>query len=353
MLFAPAQTTYFNDMRDQDNLFKLIAALSFVLINLNIFFESRKIFFQAGIVLVFVAEILLGTSIFDRPSRVYPYQSPPFVSYLRKDPDSFRIFGMDNILYPNIATAYQIQDIRWLNALIPQRVYDFSLRFIGTEEELNTIRYTGITFPKSVKMMNLLNVKYIISAAELDGRVGQSAQFHNVYFDKNIHVYQNDDVLPRAFVVHHVLNVDGFQEALNQMDVSSFDPAQVAVVENLPAELSMLINQHEQLGLPSVGAVKLVNSGQLDVTVTSESPGLLVVTDQYYPGWQVFVDGEQSTLYAVDGIFRGVFLEKGFHSIQFKYRPLSFIIGAIISILSLLVVVIFIISTLKVLHKNE
>ena len=127
------------------------------------------------------------------------------------------------------------------------------------------------------------------------------------------------------------------------------DLRQTAVVEKLPIELENLVNENDWQIQSVAGSAKLINLGELNVEVNTSAPGLLIVTDQYYPGWQAFIDGKQAAIYAVDGIFRGVFLEEGDHIIQFKYQPLWFIIGGIISSLSLLITVIFIISRSKVL----
>ena len=134
---------------------------------------------------------------------------------------------------------------------------------------------------------------------------------------------------------------------MDQMKKPSFDPRKAAVVENLPAELTRLINQHGQPISFTTGKTETVNSGQLNVSVEAEAPGLLVVSDQYYPGWIAYVDGKPAPIYAVNGILRGVYLEKGRHVIQFKYRPLSFMVGALISTILFLFVLAMLIKRRK------
>ncbi|MCC6408286.1 MAG: hypothetical protein IT453_14070 [Planctomycetes bacterium] len=52
-----------------------------------------------------------------------------------------------------------------------------------------------------------------------------------------------------------------------------------------------------------------------------DGAGLLVLTEQHYPGWTVEVDGTPRELLLVDGIFRGVELEPGEHEVVFRYEP--------------------------------
>jgi hypothetical protein len=157
-----------------------------------------------------------------------------------------------------------------------------------------------------------------------------------VYQDQDALIYQNKDAFPRAFIVYQVNNVASFHHALDVLKTANLDLRQVGVVENLPLELENKINQTD-LQMPSVdGNATVISSGELNVEVSTTSPGLLIVSEQYYPGWNAYVNGKPTQVYAVDGILRGIFLEAGDYVVEFKYRPLSFVIGGILSAISLL-----------------
>lgn len=70
--------------------------------------------------------------------------------------------------------------------------------------------------------------------------------------------------------------------------------------------------------------------------ITSNTGGVLVLTDLYYPGWTAQVDGHPADLLRADGFFRAVALSAGSHQVVFRYRPLSFWIGAALSLFALL-----------------
>ena len=65
--------------------------------------------------------------------------------------------------------------------------------------------------------------------------------------------------------------------------------------------------------------------------LTTSTPGLLVVTDLHYPGWIAESAGRRLPILRADGWFRAVALPAGTHTVVFRYRPLSFFIGAGIS----------------------
>lgn len=73
----------------------------------------------------------------------------------------------------------------------------------------------------------------------------------------------------------------------------------------------------------------------LTVRFDLEGRGLLVVLDQYYPGWVASVDGRERPIHRVAGLFRGVEVAAGEHLLRMEYRPLSFRAGAAISVAAL------------------
>ena len=75
-------------------------------------------------------------------------------------------------------------------------------------------------------------------------------------------------------------------------------------------------------------------NSHVQIRARLSTPGILVLTDSYYPGWKVFVDGAQKKLLRANHFFRAVELPAGNHSVEFVYDPLSFKIGLLISLLT-------------------
>ena len=69
------------------------------------------------------------------------------------------------------------------------------------------------------------------------------------------------------------------------------------------------------------------------LAVTMTAPGILVLTDMYYPGWTARVDDNSPTpALCVNHILRGVVVPEGAHTVRFDYRPTSLYWGAAVSL---------------------
>jgi Bacterial membrane protein YfhO len=519
-------SNYSSDLEFISIAFGLIIIISLMLYLLAVY-QRRPLFSQylvqiTLLIIVAMEPFFWGIRI-NRPDRFDPFQVPPFINFLHKE-ENFRIFGLDGTLYPNISTAYHLADIRWLSALVSQRTYDFTARFIESNE-VNSLRLTGTILPISDNMFDLLNVKYILKqnsyikgldncllttddqpyfgkntlnqliyeqnrgkknffpalplningatrmgifaqppqgfatslivpngASNLNFSIGLNpgvfrpeygdgvtfkiilleqeskveifskyvdpknnpcdrkwfdesldlkkwagkevtlrfttmggpardisydwaywgdiqlaavansisvegavthVPYNLVYQDQDVLIYQNTDVYQRAFVVYDLINASSFNQALDLLANPNIDLRQTAIVENLPIDLKTDIEKGKQKLSSGLASIKQITPDSLAVEVETNSPGLLVVSEQYYPGWHACVDGKETPIYAVDGILRGVFLSAGKHTVIFEYKPLSFSIGLMVSVTSLFVTIVYLIHFSKKLPHVE
>ncbi|MEM9777719.1 MAG: YfhO family protein, partial [Chloroflexota bacterium] len=75
--------------------------------------------------------------------------------------------------------------------------------------------------------------------------------------------------------------------------------------------------------------------GFIKMSVFTVEPRLLVLTDTNYPGWSATVNGEAAEIIELDGLLMGVELPVGEHDVVFEYRPQTFQIGFIITLITL------------------
>ena len=72
-----------------------------------------------------------------------------------------------------------------------------------------------------------------------------------------------------------------------------------------------------------INQVECIKYGDNSVVyhVNTSSKQLLVTTETNYPGWNVYVDGKKADIIDVNYMKRGVVVDAGFHTVEFKFEP--------------------------------
>jgi uncharacterized membrane protein YfhO len=97
----------------------------------------------------------------------------------------------------------------------------------------------------------------------------------------------------------------------------------------------------EPTGSQPAAAARVEDLGpdEVRVTATADGPSYLVLDDFYHRGWTARVDGQSARVFIANALFRAVAVEPGTHVVDFRFEPLSHLIGAIVSAVSLIGVI--------------
>lgn len=136
-------------------------------------------------------------------------------------------------------------------------------------------------------------------------------------------LYRARDPLPQAFCVARTLTLDEVVD-----DPAAFDPSTTAFLDP-----GTTWTPARALTTSTVQTLDWTND-RIALNASLDGDGLLVLTEQHFPGWHVTVDGQPANLLRTNGIFRGVALTAGSHLVVFEYRPLSFTLGLALSLLA-------------------
>jgi hypothetical protein len=186
---------------------------------------------------------------------------------------------------------------------------------------------------QNTRLLNLAGVKYILTARE-----EPEEWWHNtlrkVYSEEGLNIYENLDVMPRAFLVHQA-EVPGSDEAiLAQLIGEEFDLSSSILLEDesAPARLESMAR-----GSPPADRrdeVKIVEyeANRVVIETASSQAGFLFLSDAYYPGWRAHLDSQEETVYRADYLFRAVLVPPGQHVVEFTFDPIAFKIGLTVAL---------------------
>ncbi|MFH1679309.1 MAG: YfhO family protein [Candidatus Eisenbacteria bacterium] len=272
--------------------------------------------FLVGVLLVSGADLLLFQS------RYHLDLSPD--AFFRETPEIARIReeagprgriarfgpGATDLLPPATPSLYGIDDVSGVNAINVERYRRLLERI---EPGLYGLRrYRPFHRPESLSspLVRLLG-----------------ARVYGVGTEREILPMTIGEPLPRASL-HGAWETLSEEEILRRLGSPSFDPAGVVYIEEPAPPPS---------GEPGGGSALIERYEPDRVVVRAESAAdaFLLLTDAWFPGWRVTVDGAPAKLYRADYAFRGVHLTAGAHVVDFRYRPDSFRAGGAVSLLSL------------------
>ena len=250
--------------------------------------------------------------------------------FLGADNGLFRIIrgpGGDGVLPPNTAAVYGIADAQGYSSL----VLDYYGEFMDLIEPglAKTRRIGALTRVESLTspLLDLLNIKYVLTEPSVSQELVEFDAAHDdieLVYDGEIRIYENKDVLPRAFVAHGLKVRSDNKGVLSELTRPGFDPTSYVVLGETPERGWAGADTAEY---ESTARIVEYGPSRVRVEVDSATDGFLVLADLYYPGWRAAVDGQSQKVYKADYAFRAVEISAGQHVAEFVFDPLSFQIG--------------------------
>ncbi|MBI4579615.1 MAG: YfhO family protein [Planctomycetes bacterium] len=269
-------------------------------------------------------------------------QRPPIVQHLQEaqaeSPEPVRIgrFGWQDKFRPNLPMLFGLQDVggydsiiltsfaRYLQAIEPQKLLIYNL-------VENIEKPAALDSP----LCALLNIRYLLSVGPV-----KHPDYEKVDVPGNLGLYRlkPDKQVPRAFLVGRVDRVLDLDEAIAVMKTGRIDVRTQAVVQTVPGGEAGLVDPFPG----PAGSARMVNYRPSRVRIETTAAGrqFLVLCDVYYPGWEAYIDGARHRIMVTDGIFRGVSVPAGKHTVEFRFEPSRLGIGTALSLSSLAVLMV-------------
>jgi hypothetical protein len=176
---------------------------------------------------------------------------------------------------------------------------------------LKLSRFISFAIPEA-RLHDLMNVKYRLNAA------GRGLE-------------PNPTMLPRARMVYRYQAASSDSAALRLLRDDSFDHRSIAVVETAPGFAS-----HVSDSISSVVHITSRAPDRMAFDVTTDSTGILVLSEVYFPEWRATLDGRPVLIYPVDCALRGITIPAGTHRVEMFYGRRWVTAGAGISFAALL-----------------
>jgi uncharacterized membrane protein YfhO len=121
------------------------------------------------------------------------------------------------------------------------------------------------------------------------------------------------------------------QEALNLRTVAVVQGPVTPSIARLEAGSS------DHLPAPPVPAYTRNGPNQFSVRAEVKQPGMLMISETWYPGWHALVNGRQERIWQADGSLMGIYLTPGLNNIVCYFRPDYFYLELVLTVIALAV----------------
>ncbi|MBI4425047.1 MAG: hypothetical protein HY554_15045 [Elusimicrobia bacterium] len=292
----------------------------------------------AALKAAFVALLLLPATLRKAPAMPAD-QIPlklPGIERIVEDKSLYRVTSLEyNFLQADYPGVYGLADVRTGGDSIDvlTAFYFFSLlrSFLDAPQEPRL-------FDMGLKLLGLAGVKYLIQPP------GQPPPPHaavdKVYEGPDMSVWRNRRALPRALFFEQyahmplgdyknwaerarILNPLGWGLAQGQLD-----PAKTLLLHDAPAETFPPSTPGR--GEPKV-SIEDYGANHVRVSVEAPRPGLVFLSDTFFPGWTAYRDGDPVPILRSWLNFRAVQVPQGRSTVEFAYRPLPLTLGALLT----------------------
>jgi hypothetical protein len=222
--------------------------------------------------------------------------------YLKQQSGLFRVYSPSYSLPQQTASEHGLQLADGIDPLMLQSYAKFMIDASGVPQEGYSVTLPPLEgedihvanrqFTPNAHLLGLLNVRYIATEfpLETDG-------LQLIKQAGSTLIYENEHALPRAWVQPGTAAIGTEIQPVNAMDI-----------------------------WPN------------RIEINASGPGLLVLSEILYPGWNVSVNGKQSEITPVLDLLRGVVLSESDNRIVFTFRPISVYLGCVLGVIGMLLV---------------
>lgn len=211
---------------------------------------------------------------------------------------------------------------------------------------LNLIRMSLVESSKSASVplhresFNLLSAQATHTSRDADSSAAHDERWRKVAQTGDAIIYENLRALPRAWLATEAVPVTD-EVALETIRTGrlpngdGWNPHRTALVDS-------------GFGANSAGgeiereaAITSYAPNRIDIRASSAAPAILVLGENHYPGWRATINGQPAEIMQVNYNLRGIQLPPGKHEVSFTYRPRSVLLGCLLSIITALALLIW------------
>jgi len=328
------------------NLFIPTLILVLFLVSLLMLKKYKKIFYLFTLFLIFISTIYFTDKYLYLSDRKFVYPEAPVINKLKELSGNNRFWSYDKAyIERNFSTYFNLYSPEGYDSIYIQRYGElifasqnngiFTKQIPRTDATINGMERLNEILSNSYKerIINLLGIKHIVGPNKEESIKYSSLPI--VWKDNKFVIYENTNVFPRTYITSGYEVEKDNRRILAKVFNKDTDLRKVTVLEDDP---KIKFSNSDN----NIVKITKYTSNKVEIKGKGEKGGILFLSDNYYPGWKVYIDGKISRVYRANYSFRAVVFPSGQHTVTFSYESLTLKLGfAVTFIGGLILIVVF------------
>jgi hypothetical protein len=145
----------------------------------------------------------------------------------------------------------------------------------------------------------------------------------------DVNLHQLTDPRPFALLVYNTMIQPDADAAVAQAKDLNFNPRGSIILSRAP-------NVELPASAPEGGSTTVTAFAPEALTIQVDAPAnaVLSIAQPYYPGWSATLDGQPTEILEAYGALDAVAVPSGTHTVMLTYNPLTYRVGAILSLVT-------------------
>lgn len=300
----------------------VLFGLGFLLIIFNLFSKKKILFLLPAFFILVISfdSFRFAQKWMPSDPKNLVFVNTPIIDGIRKNIGDGRIYGNFGA---HLDTYYGFPSIEGYDPLYLKRYGEFisSASSGNLESPGRSVVLLNRRGKYTDRVLDLLGVNLIFHPKG-DTNQGwaypvwdNSKRFPLVFEDSKFQLFKNNTSMGRVhiFYTYEVIKKD--QEIIKRFYSNNFDFRNVVILEENP-------NIPNSPSGEKKGEAKIITltPNKIIVKVSTVIPGILFLSDNFYPNWSAKVNGKRVTILRADYSFRGVVVPKGESTVEFTYE---------------------------------
>jgi len=154
-------------------------------------------------------------------------------------------------------------------------------------------------------------------------------QFKKIY-DKEMKIYENTHFIPRLHPISKIRCSNSEEDTIKQMRYNEVNMKNIGIV--LDKNCKPKTFNLKDISLTN----QTFDDQRVSFTYSSPEESYVILSNTYYPGWKLKINGHEKPIQRINYAFQGLDLPKGKNiEVEVIYDPLSFKLGFFVTLISL------------------